>query len=74
MSIIYNFCHTKNKCSGKEQDMKTRKNKISYVYQNDIKYPSIKISGKWLKELNFNIGDEFKIFSCNGIIMLVKTK
>lgn len=53
---------------------KNRKHTISYTYQNNKKYPSIKLVGKWLQERGFNIGDKVEMTCCNGVIMLVKTK
>lgn len=33
----------------------------SYYYENNTKVPNIRILGKWLEELGFNVGDKVTI-------------
>ena len=37
--------------------------KISESYQNNKPVPFIRLKGKWLEELNFNIGEDIREFS-----------
>lgn len=51
--------------------IKTRK--VCYVpnyEQNNI--PCIKLTGKWLEKMGFNIGDTIQMINDNNIIILMK--
>ena len=51
---------------------KTRTYKVSSIYQNDKERPYIKITGKWLEDLGFNIGNTFKVYQGKDILLIVK--
>jgi len=39
----------------------------------DLSYkPTIRLTGNWLKENGFNIGDQVELFNDNGILVLIK--
>ena len=46
--------------------------KVSSIYQNDKERPYIKITGKWLQEIGFNIGNTFKVYQGKDILLIVK--
>ena len=51
--------------------IKTRK--VCYLpnYKND-NIPCIKLTGKWLEEIGFNVGDTINLIEDNDIIILMK--
>ena len=46
--------------------------KVSSIYQNDKEKPFIKITGKWLENLGFNVGNTFKVYQGKDILLIVK--
>ena len=46
--------------------------KVSSIYQNDKERPFIKITGKWLEDLGFNVGNTFKVYQGKDILLIVK--
>ena len=53
-------------------EKKTKTYKVSSIYQNDKERPYIKITGKWLQEIGFNIGNTFKVYQGKDILLIVK--
>lgn len=51
---------------------KTKTYKVSSIYQNDKERPFIKITGKWLEDLGFNVGNTFKVYQGKDILLIVK--
>ena len=47
-----------------------RKAKVYSIYQNDSYMSQIRLQGKWLEELCFNIGDGLKIDCKEGMIII----
>ena len=47
---------------------------VSSIYTNDEYRPLIKITGKWLSDIGFNIGTKFKVFESKDILLIVKIK
>lgn len=53
---------------------KTKTYKVSSIYQNNKERPYIKITGKWLQEIGFNIGNTFKVYQGKDVLLIVKEK
>lgn len=46
--------------------------KISEIYQNNNYVPSIRFNGKWLEDLNFNVGEEVVVYKEKNRIIISK--
>ena len=46
--------------------------KISESYQNNKPVPFIRLKGKWLEELNFNIGEDIIVSKSKNKIIITK--
>ena len=46
--------------------------KISESYQNNKPVPFIRLKGKWLEELNFNIGEDIIVSKSKDKIIITK--
>lgn len=44
----------------------------TYTVSNLAEKPAIKITGKWLADNGFDIGDKLELFNDNGILVLIK--
>ena len=53
---------------------KTKKYKIGELYQYNKFVPVIKITGKWLENYNFKIGDTINISIDNNTLIITKNK
>ena len=51
---------------------KTRTYTISSIYENNQERPYIRIKGKWLEALGFNVGNTYKIYEGKNILLIVK--
>ncbi len=51
-------------------DFKTYK--IGETYQNNKVVPSLRFNGKWLKELNFMIGEEVVVYQGKNMLLITK--
>ena len=51
---------------------KTKTYTVSSIYQNNQDRPYIKITGKWLQDIGFNIGNKFKVYQGKDILLIVK--
>lgn len=70
--LDYQYFHSQQKGWFKKMKNKIKNHKISYLYQNNKYVPFIKLTGKWLEENGFNIGDKVKISLSKGMLLLVK--
>ena len=52
--------------------MKFKTYKISESYQNNKPVPFIRLKGKWLEELNFNIGEDIIVSKSKNKIIITK--
>ena len=46
--------------------------KISGSYQNNKPVPFIRLKGKWLEELNFNIGENIVVYKSKDKLIITK--
>ena len=46
--------------------------KISGSYQNNKPVPFIRLKGKWLEELNFNIGENIVVYKSKNKLIITK--
>ena len=53
---------------------KVRNYTVSSVFENEESRPYIRIKGKWLGKLGFNIGNKLKIYEANNVLLIVKEK
>lgn len=47
--------------------------KISESCQNNKPVPYIRLKGKWLEELNFNIGDDIIVYKSKDKLIITKS-
>ena len=52
--------------------MKFKTYKISESYQNNKPVPLIRLKGKWLEELNFNIGEDIIVSKSKDKLIITK--
>ena len=53
--------------------MKKKKRTYTVYYStSDAKIPWIKITGKWLKEYGFDVGDKLQVLECKNMLILTK--
>ena len=52
--------------------MKFKTYKISESYQNNKPVPLIRLKGKWLEELNFNIGEDIIVSKSKDKLIFTK--
>ena len=52
--------------------MKFKTYKISESYQNNKPVPFIRLKGKWLEELNFNIGEDIIVSKSKDKLIITK--
>ena len=45
---------------------------ISSLYKNDKRVPTVKLTGKWLEDNGFKIGDKIKVSSSKDILLIVR--
>ena len=55
-----------------KKNLKIRNYKIAVLYQNDKCVPFIKLTGKWLEENNFKVGDRIKVSLGKDILLITK--
>ena len=53
---------------------KTKTCKISYTFINEEERPFIKLTGKWLEKIGFNVGATLKVFEGKDMLLLVKER
>ena len=46
--------------------------KVSETYQNNSSVPFIRLKGKWLEELNFNIGENIVVYKSKDKLIITK--
>ena len=46
--------------------------KVSETYQNNSSVPFIRLKGKWLEELNFNIGEDIIVSKSKDKLIITK--
>ena len=51
---------------------KKRRMKVYYAFMNEKEYPFIRLIGKWLKECNFEVGDEIEISYRKELLLIRK--
>lgn len=39
-------------------------------FNEDLKVPYLKIRGRWLRQMGFNVGRQLQIEACNGVITI----
>ncbi|MDB0601962.1 hypothetical protein PL373_12525 [Tenacibaculum maritimum] len=51
---------------------KTRYLKVYYLFQGTKELPYIRLTGQWLKELNFSYGDPIKLTLKKNVLLLIE--
>ena len=46
--------------------------KVSETYRNNSSVPFIRLKGKWLEELNFNIGENIVVYKSKDKLIITK--
>lgn len=59
----------------KEKHMeKTKTCKVSYILTNNEERPFLKLTGKWLDKIGFNVGTTLKVYEGKEMLLLIKDK
>ena len=59
----------------KENTMeKTKTCKVSYILTNNEERPFLKLTGKWLDKIGFNVGTTLKVYEGKEMLLLIKDK
>lgn len=45
---------------------------VGEIYQNQKYVPSIRLNGKWLKKLNFSVGEQVIVYQDKDMIVITK--